>query len=153
MPTSVVSSLPGSEFHAFLFANIGVERNGMQLSVLSALSRLGVDPWAEAASLSNLPEIAAIRKLTTIIASLPHAPMPPFDLALSSSRLIALLPHHSGNNVSTGETFETLAGSTDIKTIVNAIMIGIVFTSLLLALHFASRTGNKSPQVENTQPL
>ena len=33
-----------SEFDAFLFAHIGEEKNGMLLSVLSALARLDLDP-------------------------------------------------------------------------------------------------------------
>jgi hypothetical protein len=43
---------PGSDFDAFLFAPVGEERNGMLLSVLSALARLDVDPWQEAARLA-----------------------------------------------------------------------------------------------------
>ena len=38
-------------FDPFLFAAIGEEQNGMLLSVLSALARLDLDPWYEAASL------------------------------------------------------------------------------------------------------
>jgi hypothetical protein len=45
-----VFSLPRSEFGAFLFASIGEESNGMALSVISALARLGIDPWQEACS-------------------------------------------------------------------------------------------------------
>jgi hypothetical protein len=43
----------GSEFNDFLYAPIGVERNEMPLSVLSALARLNIDPWGEAAELSE----------------------------------------------------------------------------------------------------
>jgi hypothetical protein len=49
-------SLLDSEFNDFLFAPIGEEGNEMLLSVLSALARLGVDPWQEAARLSQLPK-------------------------------------------------------------------------------------------------
>jgi hypothetical protein len=38
----------GSEFDNFLFAPIGNDRNGMVLSVVSALAQLDVDPWQEA---------------------------------------------------------------------------------------------------------
>jgi hypothetical protein len=47
-------SLIHSEFNDFLFALVGKEKNGMQLTVLSALVRLGFDPWREAARLSEL---------------------------------------------------------------------------------------------------
>jgi hypothetical protein len=39
---------PGSEYDDFLFASMGEDRNGLPLSVLSALARLDVDPWEEA---------------------------------------------------------------------------------------------------------
>ena len=41
-------SLLHSELNAFLFAHLGEEENGLPLTVLSALTRLGADPWAEA---------------------------------------------------------------------------------------------------------
>jgi hypothetical protein len=42
------------EFDDFLYAPIGADRNEMPLTVLSALSRLDIDPWKEAAELSEL---------------------------------------------------------------------------------------------------
>ena len=50
--TASVSRL-GSEFDDFLYAPIGEDRNGMLLSVLSALARLDIDPWQEAAKLAD----------------------------------------------------------------------------------------------------
>jgi len=43
----------GSEFGIFLFAPIGKDRDGMLLSVVSALARLDVDPWQEADELAE----------------------------------------------------------------------------------------------------
>lgn len=40
-------SLLHSELNDFLFASLGDEQNGMPLNVVSALTRLGVDPWTE----------------------------------------------------------------------------------------------------------
>jgi hypothetical protein len=48
-------SLGHSEYNPFLFAAVGEEKVGTQLTVLTALTRLGFDPWREAARLSNLP--------------------------------------------------------------------------------------------------
>jgi len=50
-----------TEFNDFLYAPIGAEENKITLSVLSALSRLNVDPWVEAAQLSVLPKGTAAR--------------------------------------------------------------------------------------------
>ena len=80
-----------SEFDPFLHAPVGEERNGMLLSVLSALARLDVDPWQEAATLTKMPAPDATLRLTSLLLSLPSdaATM----LAPSTVlRLIALLP-------------------------------------------------------------
>jgi hypothetical protein len=51
------------EFDAFLFASVGEEVDGVPLSVLSALSRLGLDPRDEAARLAHLTKEAAADQL------------------------------------------------------------------------------------------
>ena len=58
-------------YDPFLFAEIGEERNGMLLSVVSALARLDLDPWREAASLSRLQIPAATERLSSLLAPLP----------------------------------------------------------------------------------
>jgi hypothetical protein len=58
------------EFDAFLFASVGEEVDGMPLSVLSVLSRLGVDPRDEAARLAHLTKEAAADQLARMIAGL-----------------------------------------------------------------------------------
>ena len=54
-------SLGHSEYNAFLFAAVGQETVGPPLTVLTALTRLGFDPWREAARLSDLPRETAAR--------------------------------------------------------------------------------------------
>src|SRR3979490_665972 len=58
------------EFDSFLFAPVGEEVDGVPLSVLSALSRLGLDPRHEAARLSYLTKEAAADQLAKMIARL-----------------------------------------------------------------------------------
>lgn len=70
MALSASASHLGPEFEDFLFAPIGADRNGMLLSVLSALARLDIDPWEEAARLAALPGEAATRRLSSLIATL-----------------------------------------------------------------------------------
>jgi hypothetical protein len=48
MTLSARFSLLHSDLNDFLFATVGDEPNGMPLSVISALTRLAVDPWEEA---------------------------------------------------------------------------------------------------------
>src|ERR1700731_341397 len=45
-----------SRYNQFLYAPICDEANGMQLSVLSALARMDVDPWEEATRLAAMPK-------------------------------------------------------------------------------------------------
>jgi hypothetical protein len=54
-------------YDAFLFESLGTDENGMDLSVLSALARAGVDPWAEAKRLAGLPRQAAIAAIAAIL--------------------------------------------------------------------------------------
>jgi hypothetical protein len=83
---------PKPEFEAFLFAPIGEETNGMTLSVLSALSRMDVDPWDEAARLSRLPRDHAIAALEAIIIRMPRDHRPSQDNSSLAIRLAVLLP-------------------------------------------------------------
>ncbi len=85
---------PRPDFEAFLFAPIGEECNGMTLSVLSGLSRLDVNPWDEAAELSQLPKDRAIAALDRRIAQLPLGKWLLSDTAGIATRLVDLLPKH-----------------------------------------------------------
>jgi hypothetical protein len=76
----------------FLYASIGEERNEMQLSVLSALTRLNVDPWAEAIELCELPKEAAAQRLASLISRLPAVHGSLADSRAVAGRLIELLP-------------------------------------------------------------
>jgi len=92
--TASVSRL-GSEFDDFLYAPIGEDPNGMLLSVLSALARLDVDPWQEAAKLAQLPRKRAAQRLAGLIATLPETASAEPDPVTIAARLIALLPRQT----------------------------------------------------------
>jgi hypothetical protein len=78
----------------FLFADVGVEANGMVLSVLSALSRQGIDPWEEAKQLSNIPKKKAVRRLAQTIEDMPGSLWPTPAATAIAARLVVLLPAH-----------------------------------------------------------
>jgi hypothetical protein len=98
MNAGVATPAVGSDFDEFLYAPIWEERNGMLLSMLSALARLNVDPWDEAARLARLPREAATRFLTSLITALPDAPTARTDPRALAERLIALLPQRVATN-------------------------------------------------------
>lgn len=85
-------SLLHSELNDFLFATLGKEENGVPLSVLSALTRLDIDPWAEGSRLAELPKEAAVRALTPLIAVFPEEHRSPAQVRDIAVRLAALLP-------------------------------------------------------------
>jgi hypothetical protein len=81
----------GREFDKFLHASIG-DDNGMPLTVLSALARLDVDPWAEAAKLTRLTEPCAIAQLASLLGALRYGSVLCPDPTGIAAPLIALLP-------------------------------------------------------------
>ena len=85
-------SLLHSDLNDFLFASVGNQRNGMPLNVVSALTRLDVDPWEEAARLAALPKALAVEALEPMIAQLPIFRRQQSDNLVISQRLVELLP-------------------------------------------------------------
>jgi hypothetical protein len=80
------------EFDAFLFASVGEEADGVPLSVLSALSRLDLDPRAEAARLAHLTKEAAADQLARMIALLSDRHWSASEARRIASGLIERLP-------------------------------------------------------------
>lgn len=85
-------ALGHSEFNEFLFAIVGEEKNGMQLTVLSALTRLGLDPWGEASRLSGMSRESAARVLAVVIAHIPPGVWEVTDAPAIAARLVECLP-------------------------------------------------------------
>jgi hypothetical protein len=78
----------------FLFAAIGAEQNGIPLSMVSALTRLGLDPWEEAGRLSSLDARDAIEQLARLIAELPGTHRPLAEAREIAGGLVGQLPTH-----------------------------------------------------------
>lgn len=94
-----MSSNLGATFNDFLFATVCKDRNDMPLSVVSALARLDLDPWTEAAELARMPADGAARRLSSLLADvIDDAPLQT-ERATLAARLIALLPMSAGKDV------------------------------------------------------
>ena len=91
-----VPELP--EMDPFLFASVGEEVNGIPLSVLSALARLGVDPREEATRLSHLTSKTAASQLAGMFARLPDRPWTSPEIRRVASKLVELLPVPKGGD-------------------------------------------------------
>lgn len=86
----------GCEFDSFLYASVGTDGNGMPLTVLSALARMDVDPWDEAAKLMQLPQDGAVKQLASLLGSLRNTSVANLDPARIAVPLVALLPRPLG---------------------------------------------------------
>jgi hypothetical protein len=140
------------EFNDFLYAPIGADKNEMPLSVLSALTRLNVDPWAEAAELSELPRDTATRRLVALIGRLPGGQGAQTDAKVIAHRLIELLPRGSGSNVRPAEEASSrleISRSTFGRLLIGA---GLVIVVLLFAANRepSSRGGRIDPPASST---
>jgi hypothetical protein len=80
------------EFDSFLYASVGEEVDGVPVSVLSALSRLGLDPRDEAARLSHLTKETAADQLARMIAGLSDRRWTLSEARGIAGRLIDRLP-------------------------------------------------------------
>ena len=80
-----------TDLDGFLYAPIADDPNGMPLTMISALARLGVDPWAEAADIAALSRDSAKQKVSSLLAAVPHGPSPGADTETLAARLVELL--------------------------------------------------------------
>ena len=136
----------GSEFDDFLFAPIGEERNGMLLSVLSALARLDVDPWQEAAKLARLPGETATQRLASLIAALPDGPSAHLAPGTIAARLIALLPRKAGSQ------FPSRPTSLGAGAVINSwAVLCVIFVVFALGAQLFLASLQPSVQVDNSQ--
>ena len=88
-------ALQHSNLNAFLLADVGVEANGMALSVLSLLARFDLDPWHEASRLADLSRTKSIEALAELI-SMSVSCCSPAEAVPVAARLVTLLPRHAG---------------------------------------------------------
>jgi hypothetical protein len=89
MPTTVNLT---AAYNDFLFATVGEDRNDMPLSVVSALARLDLDPWIEAAQLARMPAEGATRRLSSLLGTVPNDRPIQSDPHAVAARLVSLLP-------------------------------------------------------------
>ncbi len=141
--TRVASACPlGPKFDPFLLAQIGADRNGTPLSVLSALARMGVDPWQEAARLTELPEASATQAMVALLAKQPDGLSVGTSNGIAAARLIALLPRRGGPSKPPWRAMTRGTAATGSSTTVPAILF---FVLLALVLSMEALTANQRP--------
>ena len=121
------------EFDDFLYAPVGMERDEMPLTVLSVLARLDLDPWKEAAELSDLPRDSATQRLASLIARLPGGRWTQKEARGIAHRLIDLLPRCRNPSVPLIEKahgIPRMAVSPAAKMLICAALAGVALISL-----------------------
>ena len=83
---------PVADFARFISAVVAVEPSGTALSVLSTLSRRGLDPLQEARRLAQLPPLEAAEGLAEMLRAEPAVQAARLDAKAVAVRLVALLP-------------------------------------------------------------
>jgi hypothetical protein len=141
------------EFDDFLYAPIGADRNQMTVTVLSALSRLNVDAWEEAAELSEMPTDTATQRLASLIARLPGGSWAQADPTEIADRLIELLPRRSKSNVRSAEKADGIR-ELSVSTIVQ-ICAALLLAAILITSNLERSTQRDDPHVAtpSTAPL
>jgi hypothetical protein len=136
----------GAAFNNFLYAT-AVEADGGAVTVLSALARQDLDPWAEAGKLAQLPKDAAAHKLAGLIA--PHCNgTSPAELRKTATRLVGLLP---AAPLTAMPAQIASAGLPVIKNARAIIMFLLVFVVVMLGIQLAMHFSVASSPVPITK--
>jgi len=122
----------------------------MLLSVLSALARLNLDPWDEAARLARLPRATAPSYLTTLIAALPEGPAAPTDPEALAERLIALLPRRLASKGLSPATESVSGFALNRRPLIGPLAVYVVLMLLLLLNQWL--TGRASQAAAHAHP-
>jgi hypothetical protein len=147
MSCSSVSLSLGSEFDEFLYAPIVEDSRGMCVSVISALARLDLDPWKEAAELAQLPKEIATRKLTSLIARLPDCPASLGDASAIAACLVDLLPRRTGIKSASREQLIGDGALTSSPTVI--ALVYVIFWIFILSLQYVAATHLPPARFEN----
>jgi hypothetical protein len=130
----------GVKFDGFLFASISETEEGRPLSVISALTRLELDPWEEAATLARLPAGVAILRLVSTLGSL-HVEMPSQELHTAAIRLVALLPSKIAPESTPSQQLTT---SLTAKTKILALVGGLLMVVMIVFSFFTAPPPSRS---------
>lgn len=125
-------------FDGFLGAPVGEDRTGANVTVLSMLARLDVDPWVEASELSRMPDAPARKRLEALLTRFKDVPAHLPDRDRVASALLALLPRQE---ISAGPSSNGAAHRT-MNLPFGARLYWIIATTVLLVWIAALAQGN-----------
>lgn len=122
----------------------------MLLSALSALARLDLDPWQEAAKLAGLPGETATQRLASLIAGLPDGPSIHQDPGTIAARLIALLPRPASSDIPSRKALLGTGAAAHPRAVIYMYVILMVF---VLGAQWIAASHQPPAQVDNNHTL
>jgi len=126
------------DFDQFLYASVGEDRSGYAVTVLSALARLGFDPWTEASALAALSRDAARNRISKLLADFRDVPTLVLEHGAMADKLTLLLPAHASRTST--PTGASASGARKISTgTIIAICTALV---VIVQLFFLGRGGS-----------
>ncbi len=128
----------------------------MPLSVLSALTRLDIDPWREASELARLPPENATQRLASSIAALPDAWSARLDFRTIAARLVALLPRQAASEIPTHMTSPGTAPNagvepSDVTKLHAGVFMYIVLVVFMLGAQWIAANHETPGRTDKTQ--
>ena len=120
----------------------------MLLSVLSALARLDLDPWREAAELARMPQQTARERLTFLIEALPNQPPTRPEPETVSTRLIALLPPAASPSVASSNKLPGSVSTLNSRAVLYVILVNLL---LMFGAEWAASTAQPPIKVAGAQ--
>ncbi len=123
----------------------------MLLSVLSALARLDLDPWREAAELARMPKQTAKQRLISLIEALPNAPSTWPKPEAISARLIALLPRGAGSSIAARETLPIAGAEVNSRALICALLVNLLFVAGMMGAQWAASSLHPSLKINSPQ--
>ncbi len=102
----------------------------MLLTVVSALGRLGLDPWTEADRFAEMPKTAAAQMLAPMIARLPEGLWALAEAQVIATRLVNLLPKHRAAGASDPAVAGARKPASTALWLVFAVLLTVVLVSM-----------------------
>ena len=120
-------------------------------SVVSALARLDLDPWREAAELARMPQQTARQRLTSLIEALPNQPPTRPEPETISARLIALLPRAASPTVASSDKLPGACAALNSRALIYVILVNLFIMTCMIGAQWAASTAHPSVRVDSAQ--
>jgi hypothetical protein len=129
-----------------------VDRRGTKwnaLSVLSALARLDIDPWREAAELAQMPREIANQRLTSLLARLPDGPWTRLEPWAIAARLTALLPRGADSSAVSSETLPGAGAVLNSRAFIDVVLVNLLLMAGMTGAQWAIASLHLSTTVDS----